>query len=484
MSGKTASDKLKLKHIVGYGCGDAGGVICLVMVSGFMSRFLQVNLGVDPAILATMLLIWNIWDAVNDPLMGTVMDIFFAKAKPGADKFRPWILASIPFIVVGMTALFMVPQIFGAEINAVTLLAIFLMKIVFEGGYTMMNIGMGSLLGNMAKNDTERATLASARGMGSTVGGMVGSILIPLVLGKFQFSTEGYGYTAAVASVAAGLFIFFHYFLTEERNKKAPSEVVELTPEQKEAQKLKAQDFINILTKNRAFLALILHSISVCAVQAIGQGAATYIYLDVILDKSGTMQSLGSTLSSVLQIGILLAGPILTRKWDLTRIIRTCLLIGAVSFTALLAYSLLMPEMFVNSAIIAVLWNAFSAAMVTMSVQMQWGLVAEAIDYNEYISGKRSEGTIYGFFSLSRRIGSTIASSATVLVIAAIGYSAELSNAGQAQAAGTVMGLKIMNYGFPAAAALISWVCFTFIWNIRGDVRTKLQEWKKAQGAE
>ena len=93
---KTPSKKLTPVHIFGYGCGDAGGVVGLYMVSGFMTRFLQVNLEVNPAILATILLIWNIWDAVNDPLMGTIMDICFAKAKPGADKFRPWILASIP----------------------------------------------------------------------------------------------------------------------------------------------------------------------------------------------------------------------------------------------------------------------------------------------------------------------------------------------------------------------------------------------------
>ena len=90
---KAKSGKLTPVHIIGYGCGDAGGVVGLYMVSGFMTRFLQVNLEVNAGVLATMLLIWNIWDAVNDPLMGTIMDMFFAKAKPGADKFRPWILA-------------------------------------------------------------------------------------------------------------------------------------------------------------------------------------------------------------------------------------------------------------------------------------------------------------------------------------------------------------------------------------------------------
>ena len=111
---KKPSEKLTVKHIIGYGCGDAGGVCGLYLVSGYMSRFLQVNLQVNAGILATMLLIWNIWDAVNDPLMGTIMDMCFAKAKPGQDKFRPWILASIPILVVGIVSFFVVPPCWAA----------------------------------------------------------------------------------------------------------------------------------------------------------------------------------------------------------------------------------------------------------------------------------------------------------------------------------------------------------------------------------
>ena len=193
---KAKSDKLTLKHIIGYGAGDCGGCFGLYMVAMFMSRFLQVNLGVNAALLATILLVWNIWDTVNDPLMGTIMDICFAKAKPGADKFRPWILASIPIMFVGIIGFYGIPPMLGG--GFATIAAAFILKIVFEGGYTMMNIGMGSLLGNMAKNDQERATLASARGFGSTACQLIGGATIPLLLGKFGTDNAGYAKTAVV----------------------------------------------------------------------------------------------------------------------------------------------------------------------------------------------------------------------------------------------------------------------------------------------
>ena len=126
-----------------------------------------------------------------------------------------------------------------------------------------------------------------------------------------------------------------------------------------------------------------------------------------------------------------------------------------------------------------VIWNAIGNGLITMSVQMQWGLVAETIDYNEYLTGKRNEGTIYGFFSLSRRVGSTIANSVTVLLIAAIGYDAALTTAGLMQADSTIAGIKMMFVGFPVVAALGSWTCFTFIWNINKDVRAKMAAWKE-----
>ena len=473
---KKPSEKLTPVHIFGYGCGDAGGVVGLYMVSGFMTRFLQVNLEVNPAILATILLIWNVWDAVNDPLMGTIMDMCFAKAKPGADKFRPWILASIPILVVGLISFFVVPPMLGSGWAMIA--SAFILKIVFEAGYTMMNIGMGSLLGNMAKNDSERATLASARGFGSTFGGLIGGMLIPLLLGKFGMGNDGYAKTACILAVPMAILVFLHYALTEERNKTMPGEGPEKSQEEKDAEKFKISDIWNIITKNRAFLALVLHSICICGVQALAQGATTYMYADVL--KNISIQSLGSGLSTATMVLILLSAPILTKKWDLVLIIRVCLLAGVASYAALLAYTLMVPTAELN-AVLFVIWNGISGALVQMSVQMQWGLVAESIDYNEYLTGKRNEGTIYGFFSLSRRIGSTIANSASVLIIAAIGYDAAIANAGGDQSDFTIMGIKLMVLGFPLIAAIGSWSCFTFIWNINKDVRAKMAEWKAAK---
>ncbi len=472
---KKKSDKLTPLHVVGYGLGDCGGCVLMVPLWYYMSYYLQSVLGMNAGVLAIMLMIWNIWDAVNDPLMGTIMDMFYAKAKPGADKFRPWIIASIPVQFVGIVAFFMFPHNFD---NAITMIvAIFALKIVAEAGYTMCNIAMGSLLGNMSKNDAERATLSSARGLGSTFAHMLGGALAPQILKKFGTGTEGYTVVAIVFAIIGAIFVFLHYLWTEERNKAAVT--VEKTAEEKEAEKFKLSDLLNIVKKNRAFLGLVLHSVSVCGVQAMGSGAATYMYIDVLGDIG--YQTSATLLSSGLQYVILLGAPILARKFNLVSIIKTCLLAGAIAMGGLLAYSLMVGQMI---PMLYVAWFGIGSALITMSTQMQWGLVAEAIDYNEYVTGKRNEGTIYGFFSLSRRVGTTIANSATVLLIAAIGYSSELKEAGLAQADSTIAGIKMMVVGFPMVAAVLSFCCFTFLWCINDDVRAKMNAWKEEKAAK
>ena len=354
-------------------------------------------------------------------------------------------------------------------------------RLYASGNHSTIQWGLANdqQLGAMATNDTERATLASARGMGSTVGGLVAGIIIPQVLARVGENTQGYFIASVIAACLGGVIIFLHWALTSERNKAALQAQAVQTQEEKAASKFKLSDIWGIFAHNRAFLALVLHSISITAVQALGQGATLYMYADVLGDVG--MQSVASGLSSALQIAILLSAPLLTKKWDLVSIIRFCLLVGAAMYGGLLAYCLMMAEI---NALLFVVWNSIAAGLVIMSVQMQWGLVAESIDYNEYLTGKRNEGTIYGFFSLSRRIGSTITGSLTVLLIAAIGYNPELTKAGLAQAAGTITGIKLMVIGFPLLAAVLSFLSFTFIWNINKDVRDKMTAWKLGKTAK
>lgn len=80
---------LTWKHKVGYAMGDLGGCMTFALMGAYVTRYYVNVLKVNTAVLATLLLIWNVWDAVNDPLMGALMDKVFAKHHNAKGKFRP-----------------------------------------------------------------------------------------------------------------------------------------------------------------------------------------------------------------------------------------------------------------------------------------------------------------------------------------------------------------------------------------------------------
>lgn len=459
-------NNLTLKHRLGYGAGDMGGVISLVMVGSYMTRYITNILQVPYGTLATLLLIWNIWDMINDPLVGSLMDKAFAKSDGSRDKFRPWILWSIPLIVLGCIAFYSIPTTLG---GMTTVILLFVLKIVYEFGYTMMNIAMGSLLGVMATNDVERTTLASARGMGSTIGMFIGQFTIPQILSAIGETSRGYMIAAITIAVLAGAIIYIHYAWTEERAKTHVDE----TTEEKEDSDVKFSDILLVFKNNRAFLALCLHSIVFVFGQQLNSVTAPYVYAD-IYGNFGLM-SYASTIQTVLSVVILLLAPKLVRVFGSTdKLIRVCLIVGVAILGGLFILLMAIDV----SDILYLIMSALGLGMANMAIQLQWGLVSESIDYNEYISGKRTEGAIYGTFSLTRRLGQTFSQSLAVLIIGWIGYNPELTNQGLPQSDGTIFGLQIINVLVPAIAFFLSWICFRFIWNIDNEKRAEISAWK------
>lgn len=464
------TNDLSWKHKIGYAAGDAGGVLTLAFVQTYMTRYITNTLQIPYAILSILLLVWNIWDMVNDPMMGTLMDKAYSRTKGTKDKFRPWILRSIPLIVLGLIAFFSVPTGLG---RFTTVAMLFVFKIIYELGYTMMNIAMGSLIGGMATNDVERTTLSSARGMGSTIGGLVSAMIAPQILARLGETSQGYFIAAVVTAILGSIIVFIHYAWTEERNKVV---VDENEPDNAEANNVKFTDIINVFKKNRAFLALSIHSVIVVFGQTLYSTSQIYVFADHY--KNIGLMSYGTTLMSLIMVAILLMAPKLVKVFGATdKLIRHCLMFGGIVLTVLFLFMYFTD---VNDYVYLI-GSSVGMAVTMMSVQLQWGLVSESTDYNEYLTGKRTEGAIYGTFSLTRRIGQTIAQSLSVAMIGWIGYNPEIANVGGDQSAATLTGLQVMNLLIPGICAFLSWLCFRFIWNITADLRAKISAWKESR---
>ncbi len=456
-----ASSALTLRHKIGYGLGDAGGCMTFALMGSTFAMYCTDALKIDTDLLAILLVVWNVWDFINDPLMGAFMDKAFAKKRNAKGKFRPWLLRSTPLLCISFIALWSVPSLFeGLSLVCV----LFGLKILYEGAYTMFNIPMGSLLSAMADDDKERAILSSARGFGSAVGNAIPVVLMPLLIKKFgQTNATGYAVGAVICAVIGFVMCLGHYAFTEERTA--------LLAENKEQQNIKLTDILGVFRMNRPFLALCVHGLCICTMQYVSNTLTNYMFSVVYGDLA--LITYGSILSAPFMLVTLVGGPFLAKKFGLERFIRYGLLIGAVMYIGLFGMHMALE---VNPYIHIIISNV-ALGLASMSIYMQWGLVSEAIDYNEMLTGKRTEGSIYGTFNLSRRVGQTIGNSSAVLMLGWIGYNADLT----VQSAGTVTGIKVLCVLLPGIFVMGSWAAFKFLWNMDEETRRKIAEFKKAQ---
>ena len=123
---------LTKKHWFGYMFGDWGGCMTFALMASIFSIYCTNVLGVNATVMGVLTIIWTIWDAVNDPMMGALMDKAFAKHQNTKGKFRPWLLRATPLLAVSAIALWTVPTFLD---GIPLLVALFSFKILYEGSY-------------------------------------------------------------------------------------------------------------------------------------------------------------------------------------------------------------------------------------------------------------------------------------------------------------------------------------------------------------
>ena len=236
---------LTTKHWFGYMFGDFGGCMTFALMASIFSMYCTNVLGINATVMGVLTIIWTIWDAINDPMMGALMDKAFAKNQNKRGKFRPWLLRATPLLAVSAIAMWTVPTMLD---GIPLLVALFSFKILYEAAYTMFNIPMGSLLSAMSTSDAERASLSSARGVGSMLGNMLPGMIGPVIIGLYgDTKSTGYMITGVACAIFGFIVCLLHYAMTEERR---------VVNEKTNADDIRFSDILDVIRKNRAFVAL------------------------------------------------------------------------------------------------------------------------------------------------------------------------------------------------------------------------------------
>ncbi|MDY5935036.1 MAG: MFS transporter, partial [Oscillospiraceae bacterium] len=99
--------KVPFREKIGYGVGAVGLDLSYGLFYSYLSLYLTNALGISPLFLLILAPIARLWDGINDPMMGTLVDI--SNSKMG--KYRPWILRGAVANAVVLCLLFNNPGI-------------------------------------------------------------------------------------------------------------------------------------------------------------------------------------------------------------------------------------------------------------------------------------------------------------------------------------------------------------------------------------
>lgn len=404
------------KEWLAYCVGALGQGMVYAIMSSYISDFYMNVLKLTPLFVLLLMLFARIWDAINDPIMGYIMD----RAHPKRGKMRPYLLYTPIPIAILTVLLFYAPNLSGVSLMVYASVTYVLWGMI----YTSSDVPFWSLPNAMTPNPAERGDIISkgrtANGVGSAVP-MAFFMVLGFILPKFNLSgTElektKYMVIALFCAIVGNILFASVYFKTKERVH------IPDPPKRKKGEKTALGRIFSckplMLTALMGVLSSARYMYQAGAVHVARY--SFYIGKDLtglsLAEKEAALQSNVSLVSTVFQVasalgmfGAMLLMPLLFRKFNYKQIIIFTSLLGAVAsvivwFLGYERFWLCVP-FFVISCIPLGAINVCSFAM-----------IGDCLDYMEWKTGARLTGLGSAIQSFVTKFGNAISTSFIIVM--------------------------------------------------------------------
>ena len=402
---------IKAKDKLGYAMGDLASCLVFGLTQSILNKYYTDVLEISVLSVMIMTIVARIWDAINDPIWGRIID--GAKVRKDG-RYRRWI--KIFAVPVALAAVLMFADVRGFSAGG-KLAWIYVSYILFGMLYTCINIPYGSLAQVITSSDKERSSLSVFRSIGSTFGAMPAMVLASMCYVKLADGSSQMDYhkvlvgviAIAVLSVLAYLLC---YAWTKERVESRPA------PREK-GQTMKV---IRLLLKSRPFMAVSLASMLFLAAQMFGQGYNTYLFHHYF--KAPGMTMLPTVFQYLPVAVVMFFATRVGNRFGRREVCAYGILLAAVFYLALFVLALFgITNVWLYLA--ACLASGVGTAFIFLLI---WAMATDAIDYNKVAFGLNDEATSYAFYSFMRKLGQTVATILINVPLLRIGYSGSTLN--------------------------------------------------------
>ncbi len=400
--------KFGMRDCLAYAAGDFGCNMSFAL-KGTMAIFWTQFMKMDSILYAGLLLLVQIWDAINDPLIGSIIDRD-KRTTYKRGKFLAYIwLGSIGLLVAG--ALCFIPWVkdAGSLVKGITFVSGY---ILWDAFYTIANVPYGSLLSLISTDPADRASLSAWRSIGSLVGNMVPMVILPMII--YDANDNIIGERVFIAALLMGVlgFLTFQYMIRNTTIRV--DENIKVSEEQEKFNVLTAmKNFV----KNRPAVGATIAAMGMFIGMQGGTTAVTVMFQSYF--KNVQMSGLVSMFA---MIPIVVFTP-LARKLVVKFGKKELSVLGAI--VSLVACMLMLVVRITpdgNGILLYIVFQLINSLGTGIYTMVSWSMMGDAIDYNEWKNGSREEGTVYSLHSFFRKLAQGVGPSLALVIMAWLGY--------------------------------------------------------------
>lgn len=397
---KTSTDR---KSTFFYSMTTMGSIVSWYMINNYLMLFYTDVVGLAAGGISLIMLIARIWDAVNDPMMGVIID----RTESRWGKFRPYIIIGTPFLAVFNVLTFTAFPLEGSAKVAVCLIC----YIGAGMGYTVVATAVNGIVNRLSKDFQVRMNMASA--------GMVARSVMEAILSAtamtiiLAFSAEG---VADARGYFAGAMIFSLVSIPITiygalKCKEIPASEMGIA-ETGSSQRKSILESLKNIAKNRQMM-ITVWSVITGAIAVAGRMTLLSYYL-IYVCGSYTLIAPAYTVMSLLQIlgsAIIPAG---TKRFGKRNFLIMMMLLEVAS-TVVLFFGPADNTVFVMAVTAFIgIANAFYV--------INYGMIFDCIDYGELHYGSRDEALSTTFLTLGVKIATALVGAGGAVLLSVIGY--------------------------------------------------------------
>jgi melibiose permease/lactose/raffinose/galactose permease len=399
-------EKLSSRTKWSFTVGGIGRDMAYNLYSAYLLAFIMLTKGIDNsqfAVISTIIIICRIWDAINDPVMGGIIEN--TRSKWG--KFKPWIFIGAISNAIILLLVFTVPLKGWAFI-----IAFIFFYLLWDITFTMNDIGYWSMLPALSSDPKTRSTLTAMANLFASIGAILALGLIP-VLTAGNATLGGNAVTAyAIIAVVISLSFVGCQMLTVFGVKENHGSLVT-------AEKMSIKRMAKIILKNDQLLwialSMVLYNFGSSLILAFG---SIYVYFEF-----GYNGFLVTVLTAAYATATILANlfyPKLASKFSRKKIQIYSIATSIFGYLMFFFTGILWPMNFATLAV-SLLFMGYGQityyAVLTVSI-------SNTVEYNEYISGTRDESLIFSVRPFMAKLGSSLQQLAIMVVYLAVGVTA------------------------------------------------------------